>query len=125
MIRITEIAQKQVAEVQREGDRAVDATAGNGWDTLFLARLVGPDGRVYAFDIQQAALDETAALLRKNKLLERVDLIHAGHEAMASYVKEPVAAVMFNLGYLPGGDHSIVTRPESTLRGLAAALQLL
>jgi len=103
----------------------VDATAGNGWDTLFLARLVGPDGRVYAFDIQQAALDETAALLRKNKLLERVDLIHAGHEAMASYVKEPVAAVMFNLGYLPGGDHSIVTRPESTLRGLAAALQLL
>lgn len=112
MIRITEIAQKQVAEVLREGDRAVDATAGNGWDTLFLARLVGPDGRVYAFDIQQAALDETAALLRKNKLLERVDLIHAGHEAMASYVKEPVAAVMFNLGYLPGGDHSIVTRPD-------------
>ena len=109
----------------REGDRAVDATAGNGRDTLFLARLVGAGGRVYAFDIQQEALDETAALLRQNNMSERVTLIQAGHEAMDSYVEEPVAAVMFNLGYLPGGSRSIVTRPETTLQGLAAALQLL
>ncbi|HPZ11450.1 MAG TPA: class I SAM-dependent methyltransferase [Bacillota bacterium] len=125
MIRITEIAQKQVAEILREGDQAVDATAGNGRDTLFLARLVGSSGRVYAFDIQQEALDETAALLDHHNMSERVDLIHAGHETMAAYVEGPVTAVMFNLGYRPGGDRSIVTRPESTLRGLAAAIQLL
>ncbi len=125
MIRITELAQKQVAEILRDGDMAVDATAGKGRDTLFLARLVGPRGRVYAFDIQQEALEGTAALLAQNHMVKRVTLISAGHETMASHVEGPVAAVMFNLGYLPGGDRSIVTRPESTLRGLAAALQLL
>lgn len=125
MIGITELAQKQVAEIVREGDIAVDATAGNGRDTLFLARLVGSCGQVYAFDIQQEALDRTAALLNQNDLAKRVILIRAGHESMETYIAGPVAAVMFNLGYLPGGDHSIVTRPESTLRAFAAALSLL
>lgn len=125
MIRITELAQEQVAQVLREGDSAVDATAGNGRDTLFLARLVGCRGRVYAFDIQQEALAKTEMILRENGLASKVTLIHAGHETMASHINGPVAAVMFNLGYLPGGDHTIVTRPESTRRGLAAALSLL
>lgn len=125
MIRITELAQQQIAQVLREGDVAVDATAGNGLDTLFLARLVGSRGHVYAFDIQQAALQKTAALLNRNGLVQRVTLIHAGHETMAAQISGPVAAVMFNLGYLPGGDHSIATRHESTRQGLVASLELL
>lgn len=125
MLRITELAGKQVSGVLQKGDVAVDATAGKGRDTLFLARLVSPGGKVYAFDIQQAALRRTAALLEKNDLMAGVTLIHDGHESMASHVSVPVAAVMFNLGYLPGGDHSIVTRPETTRQGLAAALRLL
>lgn len=125
MIRITELAQQQVAQVLREGDTAVDATAGNGRDTLFLARQVGSRGHVYAFDIQQAALQKTAVLLSQNDLARRVTLIHAGHETMAAHIGGPAAAVMFNLGYLPGGAHTIVTRPESTRCALAVSLELL
>lgn len=125
MIRITELAQEQVARVLREGDLAVDATAGKGRDTLFLARQVGPQGRVYAFDVQREALEKTAALLKGNGLLDRVTLIDEGHERMADHIAAPVAAVMFNLGYLPGGDPTVVTRPETTRCALKASLNLL
>ncbi len=125
MIRITELAQEQISRVVRQGALVVDATAGNGRDTLFLARLVGPGGRVFAFDIQEGALQKTASLLEENRLAERVTLLHAGHETMSAHIEAPVSAVMFNLGYLPGGDRAIVTRPESTRLALAASLELL
>ena len=107
------------------GDQVIDATCGNGHDTLRLAELVGPGGRVWAFDIQQAAIDETAARLAKAGLSERVVLIHAGHETMAACCRAPVTAVMFNLGYRPGGDRDLITRPASTLTGMEQALELL
>lgn len=125
MIRITELAREQINRVVRQGALVIDATAGNGRDTLFLARLVGPGGHVFAFDIQETALQKTEFSLNQNGLAERVTLIHAGHETMAAHIDVPVSAVMFNLGYLPGGDHAIVTRPESTRSGLAASLELL
>lgn len=125
MIRITELAREQIARVLQKGETAVDATAGKGRDTLFLAELVGPEGHVHAFDIQPAALRQTASLLGQNELSSRVTLIPAGHETMAAHVGGPVAAVMFNLGYLPGGDRRIVTTPERTRCGLEAALGLL
>lgn len=125
MIRITELARERVERVLGNGDLAVDATAGKGRDTLFLARAVGPAGRVIAFDIQRQALAETASLLKQNNLAHRVSLVCGGHETMAAHVDTPVAAVMFNLGYLPGGDHGIVTRPETTRRALASSLELL
>lgn len=125
MIKVTQLAHQLVARVLREGAVAVDATAGNGRDTLFLARMVGPGGHVYAFDIQEEALRRTAAALARENLDGRVTLIHAGHEYLSEYVKPPVSAVMFNLGYLPGGDHGIVTRRETTVPGLKAALALL
>lgn len=109
----------------RPGEQAVDATAGNGRDTLLLARLVGPHGKVYAFDIQQEALERTAAALEAEGMRERVILIPAGHQTLARHVRDEVAAVMFNLGYLPGGNHRIVTRGETTVEGLRAALSLL
>lgn len=114
-----------IAPALGEGKTAVDATAGNGRDTAFLARGVGPSGRVYAFDIQPRALENTACRLKKDGLAGQVVLLPAGHQEMAGHVPPPVDAVMFNLGYLPGGDHRIVTRPYTTVTALRAALDLL
>ncbi len=108
-----------------EGGTVVDATAGNGNDTLFLSRLVGPNGHIYAFDIQKTALDTTRSLLDKAGVAERVTLINAGHEDMEKFVSGPVDAVIFNLGYLPGGDHALVTRADTTIGALRSALYLL
>jgi len=107
------------------GDAVVDATAGNGHDTLFLAELVGDRGAVYAFDIQQDAISRTTERLLQAQMLSRVQLICSGHENIAYYVKENVSAVMFNLGYLPGRDHRFVTKPETTLTALQASLNII
>lgn len=107
------------------GSRAVDATAGNGHDTLFLAEGVGPGGRVYALDIQEAALERTENRIREAGLADRVTLIRGGHQEMESLVGAPVDAVMFNLGYLPGGDREVITRPETTVKGIRAATGML
>jgi hypothetical protein len=107
------------------GSRVVDATCGNGRDTLFLARLVGPEGKVWAFDMQEKALANTRALLEKAGCLAQTELVGAGHEHLAEFVGEPLKATLFNLGYLPGGDRSLVTRPEQTLVALNHAATLL
>lgn len=114
-----------VREFVNAGDTVIDATAGNGYDTLFLAKLVGERGKVFAFDIQQKAIQSTEGLLREQGLFPRVQLIRDGHEHIEEYVKEEVSAVMFNLGYLPGSDHRIVTQPETTIKGVKAALTML
>jgi len=109
----------------RGGDRVVDATCGNGHDTLLLARLVGPGGKVWAFDIQETALAGTRELLREAGCLAQAELVAAGHERLSEFVREPVGAVAFNLGYLPGGDKSCVTRPEQTVAALQQGGDLL
>jgi threonine dehydrogenase-like Zn-dependent dehydrogenase len=103
---------------------AVDATAGNGHDTVFLAHGVGPAGRVYALDIQDQALENTSRLVAAQGLTERVKLLKSGHQQMDRLIEGPVDAVMFNLGYLPGSDRSVVTTIDSTLAGIKAALSL-
>lgn len=109
----------------QEGDIAVDATAGNGHDTVFLAKHVGKTGKVYAFDIQQQAIEATRERIMQCEMAEQVVLIHDGHEHMASYIKTAVKGILFNLGYLPGGDKKIVTGPEKTLKAVRDGLQLL
>ena len=109
----------------RLGDHVIDATCGNGHDTLLLAELVGPHGRVWAFDIQQKAIDETTARLTSAGHIKCAGLIHASHETIGLHCSGPVTAVMFNLGYLPGGDRDVVTRPDSTLAGLEQSLEIL
>lgn len=124
---LTLLAQHAVAQVLKAGDLAIDATAGNGHDTLFLARKVGPQGRVYAFDIQPQALKNTAQRLRQNKLLESVQLIQAGHQQLDQHLPHPLpaplSAAMFNLGYLPGGDKQVITSASSTLEALDKTLE--
>jgi hypothetical protein len=108
----------------RADDRVVDATCGNGNDTLLLAELVGSGGRVWAFDIQQQAIEKTSARLAEAGLGGRVETVHAGHEAMTSHLTGPVDLIVFNLGYLPGGQRDIITGPETTVAGLAQSLEI-
>ena len=107
------------------GDTAVDATMGNGHDTLFLCQLVGDEGKVYAFDIQPQAVKNTEQRLRDAGVLHRASLFCLGHERMADRVPAPIAAAVFNLGWLPGGDHAVTTRWETTFQAIESALRLL
>lgn len=124
-IKALDYAHLMVSRRVMAGDQVVDATAGNGHDTLFLARLVGPGGKVVAFDLQEKAIENTGKLLQQNKLTDRVRLIRDGHENMSRYLSGSYAAIMFNLGYLPGSDHRITTRPDTTIKALGAALDFL
>lgn len=124
--RPTARAHREIAAVLQPGDAAIDATAGNGHDTSFLAEKVGCTGKVIAFDVQEQAIFSTRERLAAAGLLERVELVQGSHAAMAKHAAPgSVAAVMFNLGYLPGGDHTVITRAEDTLRALDAALGVL
>lgn len=114
-----------ISKVVKKGDSVVDATAGNGKDTIFLAELVGSGGRVYAFDLQEEAVAETEKVLQQAGLSERVEIFRKGHEEMGRFVTNRVRAVMFNLGYLPGGDKRLITRPSTTVAALKASLELL
>lgn len=108
-----------------EGDWVIDATAGNGNDTVMLAKLVGQTGHVFSFDVQQVALDRTGEKLVGLGLQDRVELLCDGHENLDRYVKDKVKAVMFNLGYLPRGDHNIGTRAETTITAIEKSLELM
>lgn len=121
-----QIAQVFVGEVLRPGDTAVDATAGNGYDTLFLAQMVGKHGKVYAFDIQEEALEKTRRRLQEAGLDKNVVLLATGHQYMQEIIGTGTCrAVIFNLGYLPGGSKKIKTEPETTRQGIEQAVNLL
>ncbi len=119
------LARDVLEQAVQPGDTVIDATMGNGHDTLMLCEAVGPEGKVYAFDIQEAAVKETGKLLSAHGMADRARLIHSGHEHMREYVEEPVQAVVFNLGWLPGGDHSVTTHWKTTSCAVQAALELL
>jgi len=118
-----------VANALQSGDIAIDATCGNGHDTLFLAKQVGASGKVYGFDIQQRALDLTTLKLKEHQQFSQVELICAGHENIKQHVLTRhllnITAIMFNLGYLPGSDKSIITQTKTTLTALKTACSLL
>ncbi|WP_029459955.1 class I SAM-dependent methyltransferase [Solidesulfovibrio alcoholivorans] len=125
-------AQSGLARVLRPGDVTVDATAGNGHDTLFLARRTAPGGVVHCFDVQAEALARTGSLLARAGLADAARLHACGHERLREVLPADVCgrvrAVVFNLGFLPGGpggDAAVVTRPETTLAALAAAQAVL
>ncbi|SMO73209.1 class I SAM-dependent methyltransferase [Melghirimyces algeriensis] len=111
------------------GAYAVDATLGNGQDTLFLAQGVGPEGQVHGFDIQKEALDRTENRLHQHGMVNRVTLHQNSHHQMEQILppkwKGNISAVMFNLGYLPKGDPAIITKPETTIHAFSQALKWL
>ena len=110
-------------------DICIDATAGNGHDTLFLAKLVRERGHVFSFDIQKQAIQNTKQRLTEHDTLNQVTLIEDGHQNAKDHIPVSmhgkVAAAIFNLGYLPGGDKSIVTNPKSTLTAINEIFSIL
>lgn len=124
-------AQKQSHELLKEivahGDLVIDATAGKGHDTLLLAQLVGQDGLVYAFDIQAEAITASQKLLESHQLSSRVRLIEDSHSHLKNYLKADatVSAAIFNLGYLPGSDKTIITQASSTIAAIQDIQDLL
>jgi tRNA A58 N-methylase Trm61 len=113
-------------EAIREGDTVIDATTGNGHDTLFLASCVGVGGRVLAFDLQASALQSARTKVADAGFASRVTFYQTSHERMAEHAEAgSIAAVMFNLGYLPGDDHAMTTVTTTTLAAMAAAGGLL
>lgn len=123
---IVEYAHHFIAEHVTAGDICVDATAGNGKDTQFLCELVGDTGRVIAMDIQPMAVEHTKALLQEKQMADRAEVLLDSHVNMERYVEAGTAScVVFNLGYLPGGDHKLATKGETSIVAMEAALRIL
>lgn len=118
-------AEELIRQAVEPGARVIDATMGNGYDTQWLAELVGESGHVYGFDIQLEAVNRTRDRLAAAGLENRATLFHAGHEHIAELVGESVDAAVFNLGWLPGTDKALRTRAETTLTAVNAALDRL
>lgn len=112
----------------QKGDTVIDATCGNGHDTLFLSQTVGEEGHVFAFDIQKQAI-ENSQLLIENNGYDNVTFIHDSHAHIEQYMfenlKGQIGGAIFNLGYLPKGDKSIITKGESTIQALDTILTYL
>ncbi|MCF7521761.1 class I SAM-dependent methyltransferase [Neisseria sp. ZJ106] len=125
MLAILPFAHSLLQHAIRSGDCVLDGTAGNGHDTLLLARCVGDSGTVYAFDIQETALAATRQRLQQADMLRQVRLIHAGHQRLSEFVRRPLAAAVFNFGYLPHGDKTITTQAETSIQAVAQTLNLL
>ncbi|MBC1377828.1 class I SAM-dependent methyltransferase [Listeria innocua] len=122
---ILPFAHDTLRKVVRSGDYVIDATCGNGHDTHLLAELVGVNGHVLGFDIQQMAIDATKTRLEKSGATSQVELVCASHALIPEYATKPVRAAIFNLGYLPGGDKEITTTADSTLESIGHLMELL
>ncbi len=138
LTRIVTWSQQLLCEVLEHGDLVVDLTAGTGQDTHVLAKAVGSEGQVVAFDLQAEALEQTTQRLQQHNFIVKsvpddteiprafgVYLVHACHSSLNKIITHPVKAIIANLGYLPGGDKTLVTRSDSTLAALSQSLELL
>lgn len=120
------MAHRFIREHVSPGDICIDATAGRGRDTELLCGLVGEKGRVIAFDIQQQAVESTLSLLKEKNLEDRAQVICESHENMDRYAEpESIACIVFNFGWLPGGDHNTFTRAQSSIAAIKKGLELL
>ena len=123
---ITHWCHEVVRSQAKKGGRYIDATMGNGHDTLLLCELAGEKGEVLAFDIQEQALEHTKELLDSHGIRGNVRLLLNGHEHMTKYAKkESISLICFNFGYLPGGDHEIATKAQTSLLAVESGLSLL
>jgi 16S rRNA C1402 N4-methylase RsmH len=127
-LKIIPFAHHLIKEITVHGDFVVDATCGNGNDTLFLSQLVGATGHVYAFDIQKQAIVATQERLEAHQQ-RHITYIHDSHAKMNQYLPENLrgvlAAAIFNLGYLPKNDKAIITKADSTIEAVRQLLPFL
>lgn len=122
---VVPIVRRLMKDYVKPGDMALDCTIGNGNDTLLLAKLVGPMGRVYGFDIQEKAIENTKKLLKDECGIDNIILIKDSHEYIDKYINENLDFIIYNLGYLPGGDKNIKTCASSTVKSIKKSLKLL
>lgn len=123
---ITQWCHHFIREHVKEGDLCIDATAGNGNDTELLCQLVGESGKVWAFDIQNQAVENTKKRLAQAGLDDRAEVLQESHTAMANYADEAsISCIVFNFGYLPGGDHNLATKKETSITAIYEGLRLL
>ncbi|SFJ38945.1 Putative rRNA methylase [Halobacillus dabanensis] len=127
--RILDFAHSLMERAVQKGDIVVDGTCGNGYDTAFLAKIVGETGHVYAFDVQEEAINNTKERLRKEGVSEQSTVIYDSHVHVQEYLqtehKGNVQAAIYNLGYLPGSDKTIITKPEGTIESVKSVLATL
>ena len=125
-VQITQWCARFIAEQVQPGDICIDATMGNGNDTILLSSLCKETGHVYAFDIQEQALAHTRQRLLDADVPQNYTLLLESHTNMDHYVQpESVSCIVFNLGYLPGGDHTKATHASSSIEALTRSLSLL
>ena len=123
---ITEWCHHFIREHVKKGDFCIDATAGNGNDTQLLCELVGDTGKVLAFDVQEQAVLNTRERLQTQGLSKWAEVVLDSHANMENYAApETVSCIVFNFGYLPGGDHNLSTQAESSIEAIHAGLRLL
>lgn len=122
--RVLPFSKNLLEKALSNGDIAIDGTAGNGYDTLFLSELVGELGHVYSFDVQEEAITSTQQKLNEANI-NNVTLIHDGHQHVLNYVTQPISVAIFNLGYLPGSDQSITTHGDTTWKAVTDILSVL
>lgn len=126
MYQITEWCHHFIKEHVQPGNICIDATMGNGYDTLLLCQLVGKEGKVLAFDIQQLALTNTQKRLQEAGIANNYRLILDSHSHMNQYLDDnSVDCITFNFGYLPGGDHTLATKSSTSITAIEQALTLL
>lgn len=125
MVDLRTLEKQFLAAHIKEGGRVCDFTMGNGHDTLYLSHAVGPQGKVWAFDVQEAALASTRKTLSEGGAPENYTLICDSHANAGKYVDEKICAGVFNLGYLPGSDKKVTTMRESTLAAVKFAIEAL
>ena len=128
-ISMVTLAKRYVSECIKPGDVVIDATVGNGYDTEFLARCVGSEGKVFGFDIQNEAIAKAKLRLTGLRLHERVVFFKASHEFLIRHIDRSchgnITAIMFNLGYLPGTEKAVKTQAASTTNALEQAIKLI
>lgn len=119
---ILDEAHNLISKVIKTGDTVIDATVGNGHDTLFLAKAVGKSGTVFGFDIQDEAIRKTREKLSSSGENSQVKLIKDSHHHLDRYLSDSpsVKAAIFNLGYLPSGDKALTTCAPTTLKAIQA-----
>jgi 16S rRNA C1402 N4-methylase RsmH len=125
MVDLLELHKYFLSAHLKEGGVAADFTMGNGNDTLWLSRQVGETGHVYAFDVQKGALANTAKRLREENAPKNCTLILDSHSNLKSYIKTPICAGMFNLGYLPGSNKVRTTMRKTTRKAVTDAIEML
>jgi ubiquinone/menaquinone biosynthesis C-methylase UbiE len=124
-MRLTEYVHLCLEKHLKNGDCVLDATAGNGYDTLKAAQLIQPNGQVTSIDIQEDAIEATEARLTQAKLNTLCEFHLGSHGELLERLNQTFDAILFNLGYLPGSDKMVITTPRETLSALNQSPKLL